>query len=180
MSTTDRRMVLKGLTAAGLAMTGISSWASVATAPALGTAAGVPAGAALNVTSLVSGAALDNAFVQGVQTAVGGQAAAQWSGQRLQGLDAATFTRLNAMLNDDTPTLLVGLVDDASATLVLDLVRSAGGRVLQAQHHRVGRGPLAQQWAQQLGHTLASGKTAELSNAADVGGTAYVSLSCVI
>lgn len=179
MSTTDRRMVLKGLAAAGLAMTGMS-WASAATSPALGAAAGVPAGAALNVTSLVSGAALDNAFVQGVQTAVSGQAAAQWSGQRLQGLDAATFQRLNALLHDDTPTLLVGLVDDASATLVLDLVRSAGGRVLQAQHHRVGRGPVAQQWAQQLGHTLASGKTAELGNAADVGGTAYVSLSCVI
>lgn len=177
---TDRRMVLKGLAAAGLAMTGISSWAATAGSPALGAAAGVPAGAALNVTSLVSGAALDGAFVQGVQNAVGTQAAAQWSGQRLQGLDAATFTRLNAMLHDGTPTLLVGLVDDASATLVLDLVRSAGGRVLQAEHHRVGRGPVAQQWAQQLGQTLASGKTADLGNAADVGGTAYVSLSCVI
>lgn len=45
---------------------------------------------------------IDNAFVQGVQTAVSGQAAAQWSGQR-QGLDAATFQRLNALSHDDTP-----------------------------------------------------------------------------
>ena len=67
------------------------------------------------------------------------------------GLDAATYQQLDALLNDDTQTLLVGLLDDAAATLVLDLVRSAGGSVLSVEHHRIGAGSVDQQRASELG-----------------------------
>jgi len=170
---TDRRSVLKSLAAAGLAV-GSLSWAQAATsanpAPA--------ASASRTVTSLVSGGALDAAFLAGVREAVQANAGQGLAAQPLQGLDAATFTRLGALLQDGEPTLLVGLIDDAAATLVLDLVRSAGGRVLSVQHHRVGHGAAAAPWATTLGRSLVA--SAAVPAAADPHGTAYVALSCVI
>lgn len=175
--TTNRRSILKGLAAAGFVMASMP-WAQARPSP--GTQGKALASDALrNVTALVSGSALDAAFMAGVQQAVKAPGGQSLSAQPLQGLDAATFASLNSLLNDDSATLLVGLIDDASATLVIDLVRSAGGRVLSMQHHRVGQDAGAAQWAQALGQSLAATSVAP-NTPTSAQGTAYVSLSCVI
>ena len=173
---TDRRSILKGLAAAGLMMTNLS-WAQ-ASAPQAAAAADA---ALADVTALVSGSALDAAFMAGVRQSVNAPAGQALSAAPLQSLDAATFARLNQLLNDDSATLLIGLIDDASAAIVLELVRSAGGRVLSVQHHRAGDGSAAAQWAQTLGQTLAAASPTAAPNApASAQGRAYVSLSCMI
>lgn len=170
----DRRSVLRGLAAAGLSVSGLS-WAQ----PGVPAQPAADAAARPDVTTLVAGGALDAAFLAGVRDAVRGQ------GQRLatqpvQGLEAATYQRLDALLNDGEPTLLVGLVDDAAATLVLDLVRTAGGRVLSVQHHRVAAGAAGSAWAGALGRALVAPAPVPTVAVADPHGTAYVALSCVI
>lgn len=169
----DRRSVLKSLAAAGLAISGVPLAARAADRATAAPLAAAAAGA-LPVTPLVSGSALDTAFVAGVQQAAGTTGTAA---RALQGLDASTYTKLDALLHDDTPTLLVGLLDDAAATLVIDLVRSAGGRVLAVEHHRAGQDAAAHQWASTLGQALAAGAATPVAAAQ---GTAYVSLRCVI
>ena len=138
---------------------------------------GKPAASAdvLAVTSALRSSALDTAFVAGVQSTARGAAHTG-----LQGLDSAAFNQLGELLADGKDTVLVGLLDDASATLVLDLVRSAGGRVLSEEHHRVDAG--ASQWAQQLGQSLATGNASKTGNTitAATGNAARVSFSCVI
>lgn len=174
--TTDRRSILKGLAAAGLMMTNLS-WAQ-ASAPQ---AAAVAGAALADVTALVSGSALDAAFLAGVRQSVNAPAGQALSAAPLQGLDAATFARLNQLLNDGSATLLVGLIDDASAAIVIDLVRSAGGRVLSVQHHRAGDDSAASQWAKTLGQSLASASPAATPNApASAQARTCVSLSCMI
>jgi hypothetical protein len=84
---------------------------------------------------------------------------------------------LGELLARQSETLLVGLLDDASATLVLDLVRSCGGRVLAVEHHRVDGA--AADWAQALGRSLASSQVMNTTTAA-AGKEARVSFSCVI
>ena len=168
----DRRSLLKALTATGLAVSGIG-WAQAATS-----AAGRTAGAAtrsaevLAVTSSMHASALDKAFVAGVQST---SRNALHTG--LQGLDSAAFHQLGELLSDSQETLLVGLLDDASATLVLDLVRSAGGRVLAVENHRVDG--TAVDWARSLGKSLASGQAMN-TPAAVAGNEARVSFRCVI
>ena len=127
----DRRFLLKSLAATGLAISGVG-WGAWAQATPL---AGLPSGAApmdaaADVLALTSGlpasagaGVLDSAFITGVRSA-----AQTVRHTALQGLDSAPFQRLGQLLGDERSTLLVGLLDDASATLVLDLVRSAGGR----------------------------------------------------
>jgi len=166
----DRRFVLKGLAAAGLMAA--MPWAQA------GTRAAAPlADAATRVTPLVSGSAFDAAFLAGVRQAMG-QPAGALVNPPLQGLEASTYQQLNALLNDDQPTLLVGLLDDAAATLVLDLVRSAGGRVLSVEHHRMGQGSVGQQLAGELGQALVAG--AAIAGRRQENGNACVALRCVI
>ena len=108
----DRRSVLKGLAAAGLVVAGMP-WAQAAA-----NSVASPAGAqdAPAVTALVSGSALDAAFLAGVQQATAaGQGPAS---QSLQGLDTAAFMRLNALLVDGQAGLLVGLVDTFGKVLL--------------------------------------------------------------
>ena len=81
------------------------------------------------------------------------------------------------MLADGKETLLVGLLDDASATLVLDLVRSAGGRVLAVENHRVDSA--AADWAKALGQSLTAGQPLSTTTAT-AGNEAHVSFRCVI
>lgn len=169
----DRRLVLKGLAAAGLLAA--MPWAQASAAAPLADA-GV-ADTATRVTPLVSGSALDAAFLAGVRQATA-QPAGSLVTQPLQGLEASTYQQLNALLNDDTPTLLVGLLDDAAAILVLDLVRSAGGRVLSVEQHRIGQDSTGQQRAGALGQALVAG--AVTAGRGQENGNAYVALRCVI
>ena len=175
---TDRRSILKGLAAAGLVIVGMP-WAQASSAQNA-QVAGLAGRALPDVTSLVSGSALDAAFMAGVRQAVNAPAGQTLSVQPLQGLDAATFASLNKLLNDDNVTLLVGLIDDASAAIVLELVRSAGGRVLSMEHHRAGQDSASAQWAQALGQSLVTASAAALNAPASAQGRAYVSVCCVI
>ena len=169
----DRRLVLKGLAAVGFAMT------SLRFAHA-GTAAGVPLTVSQTlaaVTPLVTGSAHDSEFLAGVQAAAQSQGLVQNEVIHLRGLDAAVFSRLRRMLQDGEPATLVGLADDASATLILDLVRSAGGRVISTEHHRLSAGQSVQALGSSL--VLQSG-TATLVSGSQAAGTAHVSFCCII
>ena len=165
---TDRRSLLKGLAAAGLAVSGMGL------AQATTVLTGKPAASAdvLAVTSALRSSALDAAFVAGVQSTARGAAHTG-----LQGLDSAAFNQLGELLADGKETMLVGLLDDASATLVLDLVRSAGGRVLAVESHRVDSA--AADWAKALGQSLTAGQP-QSTTAATAGNEARVSFCCVI
>ncbi|KAA6181775.1 hypothetical protein F2Q65_18905 [Thiohalocapsa marina] len=177
----DRRSVVKALAAAGLAVVGVPI-AQASTQETAMVAGGTAVGR-LKVTSLVSGTELDAPFLSGVQERVRHQVGdVALTGYHLQGLEAGPFTHLDALLNDGTPNRLIGLVDDATATLVLDLVRSAGGRVMHSAHHRVGTGQSAAHWAQTLGRILVTADTAPpvQRTAAAPQVHAYVSFSCVI
>lgn len=174
--TSDRRDVLKGLMAAGL-LVSTPSWArSLWPTDEATTTAAAPAQA---VSTLVSGSALDSAFLAGVNSALPGHGTAT---HQLSQLDAGLYQQLNAQLNDGEPGLLVALLDDASAVLVLDLLRSAGAQVLSVQHHQVPQGSDAATWAHALGQSLVSAsplpETRQPQQA--TGALACVSLRCVI
>ena len=174
----DRRFLLKSLAATGLAISGVG-WGAWAQATPL---AGLPSGAApmdaaADVLALTSGlpasagaGVLDSAFITGVRSA-----AQTVRHTALQGLDSAPFQRLGQLLGDERSTLLVGLLDDASATLVLDLVRSAGGRVLSEQTYRIDGDAAA--WTQALGQALALGQPVPAAPMA-AGATARVAFRC--
>ena len=169
---TDRRSLLKGLAAAGLAVSGmgLAQAATALTSKVASAAAG--SADVLAVTSSLHGSALDAAFVAGVQSMTRNAAHTG-----LQGLDSAAFNQLGELLTDGQETLLVGLLDDASATLVLDLVRSAGGRVLAVENHRVNSA--AADWAKTLGQSLTTGQAMNTPTAV-AGNEARVSFRCVI
>lgn len=174
--TSDRRDVLKGLMAAGL-LVSTPSWArSLWPTGDAATTAAAPA-QALAVSTLVSGSALDSAFLAGVNSALPGHGAA--ATHQLSQLDAGLYQQLNTQLNDGEPGLLVALLDDASAVLVLDLLRSAGAQVLSVQHHQVAQGSDAATWAHALGQSLVSAAPLPQTRQAP-GGLTCVSLRCVI
>lgn len=175
--TSDRRDVLKGLMAAGL-LVSTPSWAR--SLWPTGDAAATAAAPAQAVSTLVSGSALDNAFLAGVNSALPGHGTT--ATHQLSQLDAGLYQQLNAQLTDGEPGLLVALLDDASAVLVLDLLRSAGAQVLSVQHHQVAQGSDAATWAHALGQSLVSAsplpETRQPQQA--TGALACVSLRCVI
>jgi len=173
---TDRREVLKGLVAAGLLVSS-TSWAKSLWQTSDGAADNQEA--ALAVSTLVSGSALDRAFLEGVHDALRPASATVASTQALAGLGAETFGRLNTHLQDTDPSLLIALLDDASAVLVLDLIRSAGARVLSVQHHHLAAGAQGEAEARALGLALAAGASAHTTEQ-KAGTQAYVSLRCVI
>lgn len=179
-TTPDRRDVLKGLMAAGL-MVSSPSWAR--SLWPTGNATTQAASPALSVSTLVSGSALDSAFLAGVNSAA--QADNALPTHHLGQLDAGLYQQLDVQLNDGQPGLLVGLLDDASAVLVLDLLRSAGAQVLSVQHHRVPTGAdaaeatEASQWAHALGQSLVTSRPLPQARQAD-GAFSCVSLRCVI
>ena len=173
-STSDRRDVLKGLMAAGL-MVSSPSWAR--SLWPTGNATTQAASPALSVSTLVSGSALDSAFLAGVNSALPGHGAT--ATHQLNQLDAGLYQQLNTQLNDGEPGLLVGLLDDASAVLVLDLLRSAGAQVLSVQHHQVAQGGDAAAWAQALGQSLMSDRALPQAPQGN-GALSCVSLRCVI
>jgi hypothetical protein len=161
----DRRLVLKGLAAVG------SGAPAAPLAPAPGLAA---------VTPLVTGSVLDAEFLAGVRAAAQAQGLVHNDVIRVQALDAAVFTRLGALMQAGEPATLVGLADTASATLVLDLVRSAGGRVLSMQQHRLPDDAQAGQLAQALGQGLVRGGQSVAPASGQHAGSAFVSFCCVI
>lgn len=173
---TDRRTLLKGLAAVGLAFTG-GSLAQAANLrlqdPATAT------GGSMSLTAVVSGGATDSQFLAGVSAAALQHGMQQQPALSLNGLDGSLLSHLHALAQDSQEAMLVGLVDDATATVLLDVVRSSGGRVIAQQHHRLGRDAAAVQLAASLGRELVSRPDA-VSAATQQGGEHCVSFCCVI
>ncbi len=178
-----RREVLKSIAAAGVAL------------PAAATVhAGVhrltgSAGEGLRVLPVTSGQPLDAAFVRGVAAAARGtatllpaQAIAAFAPAALAAVGNATEGR---------PTAIVGLTDSATALLVLDRVRSAGGSVLATAHHRLAAEADAAAWAAGLGELAVAQAHSRpalpalvddgATGAAYVaGGISYMSFTCIV
>ena len=124
----DRRFVLKGMALTSLA--GLTMGAALPSLAGLQAAPGVSAGRP--VLALVGQGAQDAAFVQGAR--------ATGSPLQLQQVDTSLgfMLDLENQLRTGQSMHVVGLLEDASAALVLDLARSAGARVNSIGQHTVG------------------------------------------
>ncbi|MNQ89552.1 hypothetical protein D3C85_1048630 [compost metagenome] len=87
---------------------------------------------ALPTLALVSGDVAESAFLEGVTAS---PAARQVKVQRTD-LSLDFILGLEKRLNSGQPQRIIGLVDDASAALIIDLARSAGARVQWLGQHR--------------------------------------------
>lgn len=151
----ERRFVLKGMALSSLAGIAMSSAGISAANSALGTQP-QPARPTL---VLVSSAAAQAAFLQGVNASPAGK---QVKVQRTD-LSLDFILGFEKRLRIATPQRIIGLVDDASAALIVDLARSAGAHVqwlgqhhaaAHASHHRLLSGETASGCAPQLGLSL--------------------------
>lgn len=124
----ERRTVLKGLALSGLAGVAMSSSGLSMANSVLGTRTGL----ALPTLVLVNNEVAESVFLQGVAASLAGK---QVKVQHTDlGLDF--IQGFDKRLRSGQPQRIIGLVDDASAALIVDLARSAGARVQWlGQHH---------------------------------------------
>jgi hypothetical protein len=121
----ERRTLLKGMALGGLAGAAMSTSSLAMTRTMLnGQAQPLP------TLVLVDGEAAGKAFLTGV----GSSAAAKAEVQRT-GLGLDFLLGLEKRLHSGQPQRIIGLVDDASAALILDLARSSGARVQWLGQH---------------------------------------------
>ena len=123
----ERRTVLKGLalsSLAGIAMgsSGLTMAHSVLAAQAR---------PVLPTLALVSNEAAESIFLQGVNASPAGK---QVKVQRTD-LSLDFMLGFEKRLRSGQPQRIIGLVDDASAALIIDLARSAGARVQWLGQH---------------------------------------------
>lgn len=145
----DRRFVLKSMVLGGAA--GVVLSRSV---PALG---GMPPphGGIRSALALVGSGVAEAAFLQGARAAAGAQL-------RVQPMDRGLGFMLDfeQRLRAGRPLRVIGLLDDAAATLVLDLARSAGARIPWLGQHTAEAGSTRHRL---LNTDLAEGCTRQLS-----------------
>lgn len=165
----NRRIVLKGAALAssvGLVMGGAI--------PALASALNTPSRAASAVLALVNHSAAAALFLQGASAAVDVELKVQRAS-----LDMDFMLELERQMRSGPARRIIGLLDDASATLVVDMARSAGAHLqwlgqhsaasgITTHHHlfagdhaeQLGRLPhrneQSAQWATSLGYRLAA------------------------
>lgn len=126
--TISRRTILKGL-----------AWGQVA-APVLASGLPVLASAATDVSTapatlvLVPAGAGGNAFEQGIRAAVDGAPLVVWEART----DLAFLREVEAVLCLGARARVIGLLDDAVATPLLDVARGAGVGLSWLGHHSVG------------------------------------------
>jgi len=125
----QRRSFLKGMGLGGFAGLTLGSPLSFAS----GTGA---ASAARPILVLVSEAAVGSAFLQGIDASAAGK---PLEVQRTD-LGLEFIGTVGQRLRSTWPTRIIGLVDDASATLIVDLARSAGARLQWLGQHAVEAG----------------------------------------
>ncbi|MDD2050086.1 hypothetical protein [Pseudomonas putida] len=128
----ERRSLLKGMALGGLAGVALSS-SSLSLANSV---LGRPAHAQAASLALVSPEVARSAFVQGLQASP----AAPQLQTMPAGLDLALLLDLQQRLASGQPQRLIGLLDDASAALIVDLARSAGARVQWLGQHNASAG----------------------------------------
>jgi hypothetical protein len=129
-----RRPILRGLAAGGVLFA--AGGARSREALAMADTAEPPLRPAIRpLTAIVGGSAYDAAFLAGFRAAAveRGMEPAVLAWDRM---NPADFAQLMMMLEAGQPTTLVGLVDDGSASVVLELARTAGARTLWLGHHR--------------------------------------------
>ncbi|VVP08210.1 hypothetical protein PS874_03051 [Pseudomonas fluorescens] len=151
----ERRLLLKGMALSGMAAAVVSSSGLTMANGALG----VRARPALPTLALVTGEVAASAFLQGINAS---PAARQVTMLRAD-LSLDFILDLEKRLGSARPQRIIGLVDDASAAVIIDLARSAGARVqwlgqhratANASHHRLLSAEAASGCAPQLGLNL--------------------------
>jgi len=132
MINVERRSLLKGMAVGGLAGVAMGSGSVSMANTLLGRAAPThPANLAI-----VSAEVASSAFVQGLQASP----AAPTVDVMPVGLDLTMLLNLQQRLASGQPQRLIGLLDDASAALIVDLARSAGARVQWLGQHSASAG----------------------------------------
>jgi len=124
----ERRVLLKGMALGSLVGVAMSN-SGLAMA---NTVLGSQTRAALPTLALVSGEVAASAFLEGVTAS---PTARQIKVQRTD-LSLDFILGLEKHLSSGQPQRIIGLVDDASAALIIDLARSAGARVQWLGQHR--------------------------------------------
>lgn len=128
----NRRFVLKGMALGGAAALTLGNpaqaLASLGAAPAATTAA-------TPTLVLVNAGPAEPIFLQGARAALGPQMRVQRVGS-----DLVTIVEFERELRRGRPLRVIGLLDDASATLVVDMARSAGARVQWLGQHAAAAG----------------------------------------
>lgn len=166
--TVNRRALLKGI-----ALGGVSGLALGGSLPTLAAASSVPGSSHRSpaMLMLVNDTTAHTPFLQAARHA-------NPHGLRVQTIntDLGAMLEFDRLLRTGQPLRVFGLLDDASATLVLDLARSAGARTRWLGQHSTAAGMTshrllnvdnseqyslqlsreAGQWMGQLGHYLAS------------------------
>lgn len=120
----NRRFVLKSMALSGMA--GLAMGRSVR---ALADTTAVPAAVAKPVLALVNPGVAESGFLHGAM------AAGPRLGVQRVGRDLGFMLDFERQLRSSQPLRVIGLLDDASATLVVDLARSAGARVQWLGQH---------------------------------------------
>ena len=124
----ERRVLLKGMALGGLAGVAMSSSGLTMANSVMGS----QAHPVLPTLALVSGEVAESAFLQGISASpAGGQVKVQRTD-----LGLSFMLGLDKRLRSGQPQRIIGLVDDASAALIIDLARSAGARVQWIGQHR--------------------------------------------
>lgn len=148
----NRRFVLKSMALSGMA--GLAMGRSVR---ALAGTTAAPAAAAKPVLALVNAGSAESGFLHGAMAA-----APRLRVQRV-GRDLGFMLDFERQLRTNQPMRIIGLLDDASASLLVDMARSAGARVQWlGQHtakagftrHRVLNTDIAEGCARQLSRQL--------------------------
>ncbi|MNZ16326.1 hypothetical protein D3C78_332990 [compost metagenome] len=122
----ERRSLLKGMALGGLAGVAMGS-----SGMAIANAFVAPSSRLPATLVLVNGAVAGSAFLQAINASPAGRLAEV---QRTDlGLDF--FLALEQRLKSGKPQRVIGLLDDASAALVIDLARSSGARVQWLGQH---------------------------------------------
>lgn len=127
----QRRLLLKGMVLGGISSLGFAKAGTGLTGDSIGFVKPMP------ILVLVNGRIGHSAFLEGVRAAAGRTDLLQVHDTDL-GLDF--LLALQHYIQSTQGRLIVGLVDDASATLIVDLARTAGARMHWLGQHAVGPG----------------------------------------
>ncbi|MGA3064639.1 MAG: hypothetical protein ABSD90_15695 [Methylocystis sp.] len=158
----ERRSVLNGIAVTGLAG---AAWKSSVLSLANATTGG-KAQPTRPVLVLISGAAEQSAFLQGIAAAADERIVEV---QRTH-LSVGFVQTLNQWLLSERSIRVIGLVDDASAAIIVQLARSAGARLQWLGQHSVSAG---QSRHRVLSAESADCRSAQLGQQLRAWGTAY-------
>lgn len=151
--TVKRRSVLKGMALSGIAGATAGAWTSAF-------AAGTSTASSAPLLALSSEGAAESVFLQAATAATGGKLPVQRVDR-----SPAFMLEFERLLHKSEPMHVIGMLDDAAATLVVDMARSAGAKLQWLGQHRIEAGlthhhlltaDIAELCAQHFSHQLKS------------------------